>query len=154
MESNDLEALVLDIVREARKLKDAHTTEISAPVNYACVFAQSKDEYDSLIQAVQQVGTVVQETKAGPVFRISPLNTVSGTLKLLKIRKPDPTRPERGDADFTVSDYSAFKKACLEKSGFRLIERKTMEIIELIDPIFNVRAYFSHPTLGQVLGVP
>jgi len=153
MERKDLEALVQGIVQQARDLKNAYTKETDARVNYACVFAQSQDEYDSLIHAVQQLGTVIKDTPAGPVFHISPLDTVSGTLKLLKIRKPDPTRPERGDADFTVSDYATFKKVQLSKPEFRLIERPEMEMIELVDKAFRVRAYFSNPPLDQQLNI-
>ena len=72
---------------------------------------------------------------------------------MLKIRRPDPKRPERGDADFTVSDYQTFKKTQLGKPGFGLIERTNMEMLELVDPDFDVLAYYSHPTLAEVLGI-
>jgi hypothetical protein len=71
----------------------------------------------------------------------------------LKIRKPDATRFERGDADFTIIDYPNFKSNYLANPGFKLIERKGFEMIELIDSAFNARAYFSNPTLDQQLGL-
>lgn len=76
---------------------------------------------------------------------------MSGTLPLLKIRQPDPTRPERGDADFTLSDYKAFKQWALVQPGFKVITRTNMEMIELMQPGYNVRVYFSYPTLVEVL---
>ena len=77
----------------------------------------------------------------------------AGNRRLVKIRKPDPKRTERGDADFTVTDYLIFKKKYLSKPGFRIIKRPEMEMIELTDPSFNVLAYFSNPPLGKILNV-
>ena len=153
MNPEEFKTLIQLIVAEASKLRDARTTEHGAPVNYACVFSQSEQGYESLLTAVRQLGNAVQETAMGPVFYIEPLNTVAGNLRLVKIRKPDPKRTERGDADFTVADYPTFRKTYFSKPGFRIIERPNMEMIELADPAFNVLAYFSNPPLGKVLNL-
>lgn len=102
---------------------------------------------------MQNIGNVIKETPTGPLFHITPLNTVAGKLQLLKIRKPDATRPELGDADFTVTNYAEFKKKCLSQRGFKLIVRENFEMIELVDPQFNVRAYFSNPPLNEQLKI-
>ena len=81
------------------------------------------------------------------------MKTVAGLLKLLKIRHPDSTRPERGDADFTVTNFVVFKKKYLSKKEFKLIKRKNFEMIELMDPEFDVRAYFSNPPLDKQLNI-
>jgi len=151
MDIKELENLVQTIVAEASKLRDARTAANGTPVNYACVFSQSEQEYDSLVEVAKQLGKVAQETEMGPVFHIKPLDTIAGTLRLLKIRKFDSKRKERGDADFTVADYQIFKKTYLDKPGFKLIERPNMEMIELADPTFEALAYFSNPPLGKVL---
>lgn len=151
MKPKEFETLIKGIVVEASKLRDARTTEHEAPVNYCCVFSQDEPEYESLLAVARQLGKPVQETPTGPVFYIEPLNTVAGTLRLVKIRKPDPKRMERGDADFTVIDYLTFKKAHFGKPAFRVIERPNMEMVELADPEFDVLAYFSYPPLGKVL---
>ncbi len=153
MDPNELKALAQRITKSAKRLKDHHTTEKSAPVNYVCVFSHSQEEFEALSASAHQLGQVVRETATGPLFQISPLKTVAGTLKLLKVRAPDATRPEQGDADFTVADYMQFKKTYLPKPGFKLIERPQMEMIELMDSKFDVRAYFSHPPLDQQLGI-
>ena len=149
----DLKRIVQEVVAESHRLNAAHTSEKEAPVNYACIFAQNKTEYEELAKIARQMGPIVQDTAMGPVFHIAPLSTVAGTLDLLKIRKPDPKRPERGDADFTVTDYDSFKKAYLGKPGFNIIKRPEMEMIELIDPSYNAIAYFSCPTLAAVLKI-
>jgi hypothetical protein len=146
--------MILDIVRQATKLKDAYTSEESAPVNYACIFAQSQAEYDEFVKSASDIGKIIDNTSSGPLFRIDPLDTVSGKLQLLKVRMPDATRPERGDADFTVSDYPTFKRKYLAKQGFKLIKKENFEMIELMDPYsFNVRAYFSNPPLDKQLNI-
>lgn len=92
----NLKSLVANIVKESRELKNKHTDEIDAPVNYACVFSRSDDEFMELKKCAGQIGKVIEKTPSGPLFHIQPLDTVSGKLKLLKIRKPDKTRPECG----------------------------------------------------------
>jgi hypothetical protein len=153
MNPQELIKLVQSIVQQASQLKNQHTTEHDACVNYACIFSQNLEEQNQFIAAAHQIGKVIQETPSGPLFQITPMMTISGSLQLLKIRKPDPTRPERGDADFTVSDYTSFKNKYLAEPGFSLIERKDFEMIELIDSNYNVRTYFSHPPLDQQLGL-
>ncbi len=151
MNSVNLIQLVEKIVKKANNLKNKHTSEKNAPVNYACIFAQSEEQYNNLIMIAKEIGNVIKETPTGLLFHIQPLKTVSGNLKLLKIRKPDPTRPEFGDADFTVGNYPEFKNKCLSKTGFKLILRENFEMIELVDSKFNVRVYFSNPPLDKQL---
>ncbi|VVB76179.1 Uncharacterised protein [uncultured archaeon] len=153
MNSIELTTLVEDIVRQSCALKNKYTSEKSAPVNYACIFSHTKSEYESLIEIANSVGKIIKETKTGPLFQIKPLDTVAGKLQLLKIRAPDLTRTERGDADFTVSNYTEFKTKYLLKKGFKLIQREDFEMIELMDSAFNVRAYFSNPPLDQQLNI-
>jgi len=153
MTIDDLKKLIQEIVAEARGLCAAHTSEMNAAVNYACVFAQSEAEYEKLVNLARQMGPMVQNTPMGPVFHIDPLLTAAGNLELLKIRRPDSKRKEKGDADFTVTDYQSFKKTYLGRPGFGIIMRPEMEMIELIDPAYNVLAYFSHPTLANILKI-
>jgi len=153
MDTEKLKEMIKEIVRQACDLKDKHTEEKDAPVNYVTIFSQDQKEFELLISQAKQKGKIELETSTGPLFQITPLNTVAGPLKLLKIRLPDKTRPERGDADFTVANYPEFKKIYLAKDGFKLIKREKFEMIELMDSKFNVRAYFSHPPLDQQLNI-
>lgn len=153
MDTKDLKIKVQNIVEKATALKNKHINNKNTPVNYACIFSQSKEEYDDLVKVARKIGNVIKETPTGLLFQISPLKTVSGFLKLLKIRLPDSTRPERGDADFTVSNFPEFKKKYLTKSGFKLIKREDFEMLELTDSRFDVRAYFSNPPLDKQLGI-
>ena len=153
MDVKNLRQFVQEIVKRANNLKDKHTSEKNASANYACIFCQSDEQYDSLVALAQEIGKVVEETPTGPLFHIQPLDTIAGNLQLLKIRKPDAARPELGDADFTITNYPEFKRKYLSQKGFSLIVRKNFEMIELVDPQFNVRAYFSNPPLNKQLGI-
>lgn len=144
--------LIQQIVKDAEILKDQHTDQKNIPVNYACIFCQSPGEEKEFLKQAQNLGKIIQETKSGPLFKIN-LDTVAGKLQLLKIRKPDPTRPERGDADFTVKDYPAFKQKYLDQSGFSVIQKDNFEMIELYKPGESVRVYFSFPPLDKQLGL-
>jgi len=153
MDTENLKKQVQEIVKKSCELKDKYTGEFNALVNYACIFSQSQEEFETLIKVTNKIGKVVEETPSGPLFHITSINTISGDLKLLKIRKPDKTKPERGDADFTILNYFDFKDKYLSKEGFKLIERKDFEMIELMNSDFNVRVYFSNPPLDVQLNI-
>ena len=151
MTPSDLLLLTKDIVADAQKLSILHTGETNAPVNYACIFCQSELEYNEKSELALQVGAIAEDTPTGIVFLIPPLDTLAGPLRLLKIRKPDPKRLERGDADFTIAHFTEFKEKFLSKTGFSHIQRPNTEMLELSDPGFNVLAYYSFPTLPDLL---
>ena len=153
MNTEDLKNLVKSVVEKATALKNKYIGYENTPVNYACIFSQSKEEYVELVEAARKIGKIIKETPTGPLFHIDPLETVSGVLKLLKIRIPDPTRPERGDADFTVLNFSEFEKKYLNKPGFKIIKRPDFYMLELTDPKFDVRVYFSNPPLDKELNI-
>lgn len=153
MNQEEFIALVKKLVADACALKDRHTDEYDAVVNYACVFPQSQAEYDEYYALANALGTTAKETATGKLFMIDPIETVAGILRLVKVRIPDPTRTERGDADFTVRNYDEFKAIALQQSGTKLIERETMEMIELMEEGSDVRVYFSNPPLDVQLGI-
>lgn len=153
MELQNLIERVQDIVKDAKLLKDKHIEYKEIPVNYACIFSQSGTEYSELNKITSEIGKVVKETPSGNLYQIRPIETVAGQLQLLKIRKPDMTRPERGDADFTIYDFEYFKNKYLQKKGYTLIPKDGFVMIELVDPEFNVRVYFSNPPLDKQLGL-
>ncbi len=153
MNTEDLKIKVKNIVEKATVLKNKHINDKNTPVNYACIFSQSEGEYKELLEVARKIGKVIKETPTGLLFHIEPLQTVSGILKLLKIRIPDPTRSELGDADFTVFNFSEFEKKYLTKPNFKLMQKPDFYIIELMDSEFDVRAYFSNPPLDIQLDV-
>ena len=151
MTPTELQIMVQEIVQKSTELKNKHTDAINARVNYACIFSQTEKEYQELLETTHKIGKVIQETPSGFLFHINDLETISGTLKLLKIRIPDTTRPERGDADFTITDFAKFEEKYLSQDGFKRMDKPDFYMLELMDPTFNVRAYFSNPPLDESL---
>lgn len=146
-----MEELTKKIVKDAEKLKDRFTDQANVPVYYACIFCQSNDEYDSFTKKTHKLGHVVEKRPNSLLFKIYPIDTVAGKLELLRIRQPDETKPERGDADFIVKDYPSFKEKYLKEPGFILIPRNGSEMIELYKAGEEVRVYFSAPELIKSL---
>ena len=73
MSVNELDKLIKDIVVLATELKNKFTHEVSAPVNYACIFAQKQEEYEDLIRAAARLGTVIMRAKLfGSIIRRRP----------------------------------------------------------------------------------
>ena len=165
MDIDELLEIVKEIVEKADDLKVRYTAEREAKVNYACIFSQNDDEYEIFRKILEENGNaVLEETSTGPLFRIKDLDTIAGTLKLLKIRKYDDKHPDLGDADFTVSNYSKFKEECLKKpenfklilkkpENFKLISGDGYEMIELTETGSDVRAYFSNPPIDEEMGI-
>lgn len=73
-------------------------------------------------------------------------------LKLVKIRRPDPLRKERGDADFNTN-YPEFKRKYQHKPQFELVDRGNFEMLRLSDPKFDTMACFSNIPLSESLNL-
>ena len=154
MNINDLYDLVKDIVKKANELKNKHTKETEAKVNYACIFCKNEEEFNNYIELLKNSGSIIiRDTDSGPLFKLDGINTVSGRLKLLKIRKYDDEHNDLGDADFTVSNYNVFKKKYINNSNFKLINGDGYEMIELTEANYDVRCYFSNIPIDIELGI-
>jgi len=60
MDVKDLRQFVQEIVKKANNLKNKHTSEIKAPVNYACIFCQNDKQYNNLVEITQKIGKMVK----------------------------------------------------------------------------------------------
>src|SRR5258708_10064883 len=153
MTQQDLTGIINYIAQKNVELNSKYILEKELEADYVCIFSQNDQEYQELLKLASEIGEVVDQTPTGPVFKFhNRPETATGKPKLLKIRVPDPTRPERGDCDFNT-DYPEFKKKYLKDSHCNLIERPNWEMIELMDPEFDVRVYFSSTPLSKDLGI-
>lgn len=149
----DLAEIVKYIVDRAVILKNSFTDEKSAPVEFACVFCKSDDEYQKFSKEIKTNGKIVEDTPTGFTYLLNtPINTVAGSLRLVKIRKVDPERKERGDADFNT-DYGKFKENYANHPKFELIKREDFEMLRLSDSKFDVLACFSNIPKSMVLKI-
>ena len=151
---DELRIFVKLIVEKSKILKDKYTNEYDAKVNYACIFCQNESDFIKYISILKEDNNeILEDTYSGPLFRIKDLDTVSGTLKLLKIRRYDKEHLELGDADFTIKNYNDFKNNCLNKKEFSIISKQDFEMIELMEKDSDVRVYFSNPPIDEDLGI-
>lgn len=149
MEKSYLLQIIKNIVTKCILLRDKHIKTYNTKINYCCIFAQNTKEYDELEECTRQIGRLLKETITGNLYQIPPIETDCGVLRILKVRIPDKTRPEMGDIDLAIDNYNDFKETYLSKENFKLIERETFEMIELMDKDFNVRIYFSNPPVEK-----
>jgi hypothetical protein len=148
-----LTTIISYIASHSTELKNKYTNESKTPVEFVCIFCQNKEEYKDFTNSIKPLGKIVENTKSGFTYLLDkPISTVSGPLKLVKIRKPDPQRPERGDADFNTN-YREFKKKYKNNSRFEFIKRETFEMLRLSDPAFDVMACFSNLPKSKDLGI-
>ena len=125
----------------------------SAPVEFACIFCQSEKEYKEFTNSIEKFGKIVERTQNGFTYLLDkPVETNAGSLRLVKIRKPDIHRTERGDADFNT-DYKEFKKKYQNNPKFELVKRDTFEMLRLSDSKFDVMTCFSNIPKSIDLGI-
>jgi len=149
----DLIPIVDYIVDKSLEMKNKYTDAKDSPIEFACIFCQNNEEYEKLTNETQALGKVVQSTSTGFTYLLNqPLKTKAGFLSLVKIRKPDHLRKERGDTDFNTN-YQEFKRKYSDKQNFELIKRKYFEMLRLSKPNYDVMVCFSNIPLSKTLGV-
>ena len=148
-----LEETIISMVKQTNEMRLEHAPEFQARVSYCCFFCQNDEQFKSLDKSVASIGVIANNTPTGSVYIVPQIQTPAGALRIVKVRKPDPTRTELGDVDFALENYTAFKSAYLNKAGFKLIERQHFEMMELMDEKFQVRAYFSDPPVEEHPGI-
>lgn len=153
MDLKKLNQIVIDIVDKTQVMVKESTNSWPMSVSWCCIFCQDDDEFKHLSEAALKYGTLAKQTHNGPIVILPAIKTSGGTLRIVKIRQPDTTRPERGDADFAVDDYAKFKETHLSKDGFTLIQKPEFEMLELMQPGAQTRAYFSNPPVEEHEGI-
>ena len=141
------------LVSDAIVLKNKYIEFHDIPANYACIFSHSEEQYSDLNNLAAQLGPVIKETTMGPIYHVKPFSTKAGPIQLIKIRKPDAAKPQRGYVDFTIADYSSFKEKYLKLPNFTHIVRDYEEMVGIEDPDFDFFVYFANPPVDKQLGL-
>jgi hypothetical protein len=141
--SDNFEDLVKNLVTKCISLKNKYVKEKDLVADWICFFAQSEEEYQELMKLASDYGHVVKDTDSGPIYRFDKqIHTEAGVPNVVKVRKPDITKPELGDVDFNTS-YVEFKDKYLDNKRFTLIVRDKFEMMELKEEGWDVMCYFS-----------
>lgn len=144
-----IQEVAVEIVETSNALRLKHAPDFTCHVGYCCFFSQSEGDFAHYDTLARSLGTLAKNTSTGPVYLIPPIQTISGPLRVFKVRKPDATRTELGDTDFSLNDFDRFKSIYASAPGFSLITRDDFEMIELVDSDFDARAYFSNPPVDK-----
>ena len=154
MNKNKFFNIVQYIVSQGEKIAIKYSGETNLQIGYVDIFAKDEVEKEQLLSIIKKLGKVAERPKTGLTFLLDkPINTDSGSLRLIKIRFPDPARPQRGAPDFKVPDYKVFKKGILGKKNVNLIERPKYEMIEIWDKTEDVLVYFPNILLSDDLSL-
>lgn len=149
----NLTSTIIYIVHKSTGLKNKFTDSFSAPVEFACIFCQNDEEYVQFTSSIEALGKIVETTQSGFTYLLDkPIETNAGPLRLVKIRKSDSMRPERGDVDFNTN-YEEFKKKYQNNPKFEFIIRDTFEMLRLTDSDFDVMTCFSNIPKSKILGI-
>lgn len=153
MDKNEFEKIINYIVEQGLSTIKNNTNRKEAVIDYVSIFSKDKKEFRNLEFIVKSIGCEVdKETmKTGRTYLLNkPLKTSAGALRLIKVRKPDPVRLQRGAPDFKIQDYQKFKDEYLQRSGnFTLMVRKDYEMIEIKG--VDVLVYIPDNTLSERL---
>jgi hypothetical protein len=151
MNKRELEKIVYYLVEQGLSAIKDNTDEKEAVIDYVAIFSKDENEYRDLEFVAESMGEEVDKetVRTGRTFLLKePMKTPAGILSLIKIRKPDATRPQRGAPDFKIRDYQQFKDKYLRRSGnFTLMLKKDYEMIEIKG--VDVLVYIPDKTLGE-----
>jgi len=151
MNKQTLEKILIYIVEQGLKAIKDNTEGVDAVLDYVAIFSKNENEYKEMLSVAETLGEEVDKgtIKTGHTFLLkTPLETPAGQLKLIKVRIPDPVRPQRGAPDFKIQNYQEFKDKYLQSSGnFTLMPRKEYEMIEIKG--VDVLVYIPNKTLGE-----
>lgn len=112
------------------------------PIKSLTIFAHSEAEFEKLTKILEEMGKLYNYNNGPRVELNEPIIAGKNQITHLRIRRPDPERPQVGCNDFETG-YESFKKDYLSDhpDNLRLIKRPEYEMIEFHDPSFDVLAY-------------
>jgi hypothetical protein len=112
------------------------------PIKSLTVFSHSPEEFELLCKILESLGKPYNYNNGPRVELYKPIESGTNRITHLRIRKPDPDRPEVGCNDFET-DFDSFKNKYLldHPANLSLIRRLEYDMIELHNPGFNVLAY-------------
>ncbi len=134
---------------EAVRYVAAETTKLALktvgrtfPIRSLTIFSHGETEYSFLTGLLADMGDS-DSFNNGPRIELSePIEAGGHRITHLRIRRPDPERPQAGCSDFET-DYGIFKREYLLRhpDNLILIKRPEYEMIEFRDKDFDVFAY-------------
>ena len=154
MTKEELFSIVDYIVEQSLLLAERYVSEKNLIVDFVDIFSRDEEEKEELLQAVNQLGKIVDKPETGTTFVLeNAYKARIGDLHLIKIRNLDKEKSQRGALDFKVGDYNNFKNKYINSGNFKLINRETYEMLELQDDKYDVLVYFPNIPLSEDLKI-
>ena len=145
MLSQKLQDIFIEIAMSSQKMASKYVdkSDLTGRFNYVSIFAKTEEEYKLFTDEISANGDLFDQQLSGNYIKLyQPLKTPIGEIDICRIRVPDKNHLERGYLDFEVTNYQGFKKKYLQKQYFSLLGLPQVEMVELLVPEFDVRAYF------------
>lgn len=142
------------IIKQGLTTITSSTSETQPKVDFVNIFSRDEAEFDELLTCLKDIAepTTTHTEGTGITFHFSdPLSTNAGPLQWVRLRKPDPRRPQRGGLDFMVENYEAFKTECFSKNSgdYGLIIRTGFELVEIKG--IDVLVYVPNITMSEMM---
>lgn len=142
------------IIKQGLSTITSCTSETQPRVDFVNIFSHDDGEFDELLTCLKDLAepTTTHTEGTGITFYFpDPLSTTAGPLQWVRLRKPDPRRPQRGGLDFKVENYDAFKKECFSKNSgdYGLIIRTGFELVEIKG--VDVLVYVPNITMSEMM---
>lgn len=152
----DIQEIIQYIVHKGLLALEGSSAQDKSPIDFVSIFSKDDLEFNQLTEAIEPRAKKIKSDTGitGITYLLSTsIQTEAGELKIVRIRKPDPTRPQRGAPDFRVPDYKSFKEECLNKNSgnYTILMRKGFELVEIKG--INVLVYVPNVPISEELGL-
>jgi len=114
----------------------------SLPIDTLCIFAQSEEEHDFVLGAIKALGPISRFTHESTTYVDVNMEVGGQVIKFLGVRKPDPTRPQVGYADYPIPDYQALLANIADyPDAEQIMSGRGQSLVELRHPDFDILEY-------------
>lgn len=129
------------IAIESQKLAETVTGQ-KLPLDTITIFSKDDKEYEFLKPLVMQYGPKSSVSHGATLYVDSDFTVQGQRIKYLGLRKPDPSRPQRGYGDYPVLDYADWVKKLTQNPYAEAIKSgRGQPMIEFRHPNFDVLGY-------------
>lgn len=150
MPDQPIDAIVKYLIEKADQLINSYKMQDGiTKIDYVAIFPKSAVDETSLVESLKHIGLPVKETPTGTIYKLTTfVEMPQGEVQLVKIKKFDKNRTQRGYIDYEVADYQKFKMENLSKGVVEISQNaEGMEMLKLVDP--EVLIFFPENPLGK-----
>ena len=142
MEDNMIENIVFEIIN-SYDINLILSISKDIELDFMDIFPKSQIERTEIEIELRQKAKCIEKEEKGEYYLLNtPINTILGVLRVVKLRIFDNKKNKRGTMDFKSSYYEQIKKIVRGKKDVYIISKSKDELIEI--PIGDNFIYFSN----------